>query len=81
MVHVNLSITVGAESTALKIVEVCRDSGYKSAALSYLGFLGGGFHEARGVIACTAENEAAARAAWAAFVDNMHRAGFSRCIY
>jgi hypothetical protein len=46
-----------------------------------LGYIGGYFHDAPALIECTANDERARRAGWAAFVDKMHAAGYSRMIY
>lgn len=75
-----ISVTVPSERAALAIVDICRAC-YSSARLVRLGLLGGFIHEASAVIECTAENERERRAAWSAFVDRMHRAGYGRMIY
>jgi len=75
-----IQCTVTSERAALAIVEICRAC-YSSARLIRLGYIGGYFHDAPALIECTANDERARRAGWAAFVDKMHAAGYSRMIY
>ena len=80
MVHSSISVTVKSENQALRIVGIARNC-WASAKLVRLGYLGGYFHEAQGIISVEAENESAHRSAWSRFVHEMISQGYAENIY